>query len=50
MAGATYASWSSDFLPASVAVARGDKLVRLVTSFATTDSDLEKFVGIARGT
>jgi threonine aldolase len=49
-AGATYASWSSDFLPASVAVARGDKLVRLVTSFATTDSDLEKFVGIARGT
>ncbi len=49
-AGATYGSWSSDFLPADIAPARDDKLVRLVTSFATTDADLEKFVGIARGT
>jgi len=49
-AGATYGSWSSDFLPADTAAAHGDKLVRLVTSFATTDADLEKFVGIARET
>jgi threonine aldolase len=49
-AGATYALWSKEFLPPGRTVAPGHKLVRLVTSFATTDADLEKFVGIARGT
>jgi threonine aldolase len=49
-AGATYAPWSSEFLPPGVSIAPGHKLVRLVTSFATIDSDSEKFVRIARGT
>ena len=49
-AGATYAPWSSEFLPPGRTVAPGHRLVRLVTSFATNDADLEKFVGIARGT
>jgi threonine aldolase len=47
-AGATYGTWSSDFLPKDLRVGNSDRLVRLVTSFATTQSDLEKFVGTAR--
>jgi threonine aldolase len=49
-AGAAYAPWASEFLPSGVSVPSGHKLVRLVTSFATTDSDSEKFVRTARGT
>jgi threonine aldolase len=48
-AGATYVPWSSDFLPAGLTVTKDDVLVRLVTSFATSDSELEKFVATARG-
>jgi threonine aldolase len=48
-AGAAYAPWSSDFLPAGIGLKKDEALVRLVTSFATSDSDLEKFVETARG-
>lgn len=48
-AGATYASWPREFLPAGSATDSSAVFARLVTSFATSDADLEKFVAIARG-
>lgn len=49
-AGALYHPWVTSSLPAGVA-ARGDEvLVRLVTSFATSDADLERFLAAAGGT
>ena len=47
-AGASYYSWQSDVLPRSIASADG-KLVRLVTSFATTDEEVDRFAAIASG-
>jgi threonine aldolase len=49
-AGATYASWTSEFLPDGIKVPSGHKLVRLVASFVTTASEIERFVETARGT
>ena len=49
-AGATYASWPKEFLPRGTVALPQHKLIRLVTSFATGDSDIEKFVSLARGT
>jgi threonine aldolase len=48
-AGATYYVMDSESLPETVAVDRDCLLVRLVTSFATTDEDIDRFVVIARG-
>lgn len=49
-AGATYYVMESESLPKPVAVDRdGLLLVRLVTSFATTDADIDRFVLIAKG-
>lgn len=48
-AGATYVSWSSDFLPDGTLVPKGYALVRLVASFANTEDDVEKFLKVARG-
>jgi threonine aldolase len=45
-AGASYVPWPLEFLPASAPP--GHNLVRLVTSFATTDEEIEKFIRIAR--
>lgn len=49
-AGATYAVWPTEFLPEGTAAAPGGILIRLVTSFATTDADIESFVRVASGT
>jgi threonine aldolase len=49
-AGATYASWPKEFLPRGTVAPPQHKLIRLVTSFATSDADIEKFCALARGT
>jgi threonine aldolase len=46
-AGAQYYARSSDSLPAGVALRPGDALVRLVTSFATSQSEVDRFVELA---
>ncbi|MEX0589864.1 MAG: low specificity L-threonine aldolase [Xanthobacteraceae bacterium] len=48
-AGATHAPWQSEFLPPGTMIAQGHRIVRLVTSFATTDADIEKFLAAAAG-
>src|SRR6266851_1138170 len=47
-AGASYYPWTTDALPNGVAFARDATLVRLVTSFATTADEVDRFVAIAR--
>jgi threonine aldolase len=47
-AGATYYARHSDSLPDGIAMAPGDVLVRLVTSFATTDTEVDRFVELVR--
>jgi threonine aldolase len=42
-AGASYYAWSSSSLPAHVTIGPHDVLVRLVTSFATTREEVERF-------
>ena len=49
-AGAAYVSWPQEFLPQGTSAKPQHKLIRLVTSFATQDSDIGKFVSLARGT
>lgn len=49
-AGAAYVSWPQEFLPHGTVALPQHKLIRLVTSFATSDADIEKFVMLARGT
>jgi threonine aldolase len=46
-AGAQYYSRNSDSLPAGVALRPGDALIRLVTSFATSQSEVDRFVELA---
>jgi threonine aldolase len=46
-AGARYYERGSDSLPAGVALRPGDALVRLVTSFATHASEVDRFVELA---
>jgi threonine aldolase len=46
--GAAYYPWTSASLPHGVKVGADHVLVRLVTSFATVDADVDRFVGIAR--
>jgi threonine aldolase len=45
-AGASYYPWSSQSLPNGTAIAADAVLVRLVTSFATTDAEVAQFVGL----
>jgi len=47
-AGAAYYEWSTQSLPAGTGVAADAVLVRLVTSFATTEADIAGFVAVAR--
>lgn len=46
-AGAQYYPWPREALPASAAVPPDHRPVRLVTSFATTAEDVERFVALA---
>ncbi len=48
--GAAYVSWPSEFLPQGTAPVPESRLVRLVTSFASTEEEIEKFLTIACGT
>jgi threonine aldolase len=45
-AGATYYIRNSDFLPAGMQATADQMLVRLVTSFATTGAEVDRFVGL----
>ena len=47
-AGATYHHWDTDSLPAGATPAAGAQLVRLVTSFASTDAQVDEFIALAR--
>jgi threonine aldolase len=48
-AGASYYPWSSGSLPAGLVVAPDATVTRLVTSFSTTEADVDRFVVLARG-
>ena len=46
-AGAAYYAWHSDSLPSGILIQDGDVLARLVTSFATTEAEVDRFVALA---
>jgi threonine aldolase len=46
-AGAHYYPWETHSLPRDVAIAPDSVLVRLVTSFATSDAEIERFAALA---
>ena len=48
--GAQYYAFHSDSLPGGKDIPTGHVLARLVTSFATTDADIEAFAAHAKGT
>jgi threonine aldolase len=48
-AGANYYPWNSHSLPEGAATGGDAVLVRLVTSFATTDEDVAQFIAVATG-
>ena len=48
-AGATYYPWPANDLPAGRTLPPGHILVRLVTSFATTEADADRFAALAAG-
>jgi threonine aldolase len=48
-AGAEFYEWPLTGLPPTTTINSGETYVRLVTSFLTTDSELQKFCSIARG-
>jgi threonine aldolase len=47
---ATYVPWPTEFLPKRTAKVPNSKLFRLVTSFATSDAEIDAFLSHARGT
>ena len=47
-AGASYYPWTTNALPNGVALECDATLVRLVTSFATTAGEVDRFVAVAR--
>jgi threonine aldolase len=47
-AGASYYPWTTDAAPNGIAPPRDATLVRLVTSFATTADEVDRFVAVAR--
>jgi threonine aldolase len=47
-AGASYYPWTSASLPAGLVVAPGATVVRLVTSFSTTEAEVDRFAALAR--
>jgi threonine aldolase len=48
-AGATYYPWPTESLPRNTVIGDGRVLVRLVTSFATTDAEIDRFAALAAG-
>jgi threonine aldolase len=46
---ATYYRWEAEALPAGRALPAGHFVARLVTSFATTDAEVDRFVALAAG-
>ena len=46
--GASYYSWTTESLPKGIALERDATLVRLVTSFATSPKEVDRFVELAR--
>jgi len=48
-AGALYHTWSAGSLPAGLTLPPDTTLMRLVTSFSTTEAEVEQFVATARG-
>jgi threonine aldolase len=48
-AGASYYPWASASLPAGLAIAPGATVFRLVTSFSTTEAEVDRFAALARG-
>jgi threonine aldolase len=48
-AGAAYYARHSDSLPSGIVIKSGDVLARLVTSFATTTTEVDRFLDLARG-
>jgi threonine aldolase len=46
-AGASFYPWVTESLPKNIAIDRDATLVRLVTSFATTAHEVERFVTLA---
>ena len=48
-AGASYYPWTTNSLPCGVAIPDGAVLVRLVTSFATTAEEVDRFAAVVRG-
>jgi threonine aldolase len=49
VAGALYYPWSIGSLPPGLIIPPGATLMRLVTSFSTTQAEVDRFVAIARG-
>jgi threonine aldolase len=47
-AGAAYYPWKSESLPKDISVAAGDTLMRFVTSFQTTQDDVDRFLAVLR--
>ena len=47
-AGASYYPWNTDALANGISLPRDATLVRLVTSFATTAADVDRFVATVR--
>jgi threonine aldolase len=46
--GASYYPWTTESLPKGVALERDATLVRLITSFATSAAEVDRFVELAR--
>jgi threonine aldolase len=48
-AGASYYPWPTDSLPSNVPLTPTETLVRLVTSFATSQEEVDRFIAVAHG-
>jgi threonine aldolase len=47
--GAVFFDWSGECLPPGIKIGEGEEIYRLVTSFATTPDEVERFITIAKG-
>ncbi|MGE7418211.1 threonine aldolase family protein [Methylobacterium tarhaniae] len=46
--GAVYYDWASRSLPAGETVREGERMIRLITAFSTTGTEVEEFLALAR--
>jgi threonine aldolase len=44
--GAVFYEWPRNFVPADLQISENDEIVRMVTSFQTTDEEVERFVSL----